>query len=142
MASNAITFQTDGFNFALEQAEPVKQWLLSAIIEEGFDPGDLAYVFVGDAALLKINQEYLKHDTYTDIITFDYTEDKVISGEIYISIERVRDNALKFSENSITELHRVMIHGILHLCGYGDKDEDSKAEMRGREDYYLSLRTF
>ena len=142
MASNSISFQSDGFDFSLDKAESVQNWLLAAIAGEGFEPGDVSYVFVGDAALLKINQEYLNHDTYTDIITFDYTEDKTLSGEIYISIERVRDNALKFSENSITELHRVMIHGILHLCGYTDKDADSKAEMTGREDYYLSLRTF
>ncbi len=142
MANNSITFQSDGFDFALDKAQSVNSWLLSAIVEEGFEPGDLSYVFMGDAALLRINQEYLNHDTYTDIITFDYSEDKTVSGEIYISIERVRDNALKYSENSLKELHRVMIHGILHLCGYTDKDADSKAEMTGKEDYYLSLRTF
>jgi|SRR5690554_463517 len=142
MADNLISFQADSIDFDLDQKDAVRQWLLQAIVTEGFDVGEIAYVFTSDKSLLEINQKYLNHDTYTDIISFDYTEGKTISGEIYISLERVRDNALKYSVNSIKELHRVMIHGILHLCGYSDKDSDLKAVMTGREDYYLSLRTF
>lgn len=142
MANNLISFQSDSIDFDLDQKDSVKKWLQDAVAAEGFDAGDLAFVFTSDDSLLEINQKYLSHDTYTDIITFDYSEDKTLSGEIYISIERVRDNALRYSVNSTLELHRVMIHGILHLCGYSDKESDTKAVMTGKEDYYLSLRTF
>lgn len=142
MADNLISFQSDSIDFDLDQKDAVKQWLHHAVVAEGFDAGDLSFVFTSDESLLEINQKYLNHDTLTDIITFDYSEDKTLSGEIYISIERVRDNALKYSVNSTLELHRVMIHGILHLCGYSDKESDAKAIMTGKEDYYLSLRSF
>lgn len=142
MAYNLISFQSDSIDFDLDQKDAVKKWIHNAIIAEGFNSDDLAFVFTSDDSLLEINQKYLNHDTYTDIITFDYSEGKTISGEIYISIERVRDNALKYSVNSTQELHRVLIHGILHLCGYSDKESDAKAAMTGKEDYYLSLRTF
>lgn len=142
MAENPISFHADGIDFDLNQKDAVRNWLLNAIDNEGFEAGELAFVFTGDESLLEINQKYLNHDTYTDIITFDYSEDKTVSGEIYISLERVRDNALTYSVDSTIELHRVMIHGVLHLCGYSDKDSDLKAIMTSKEDYYLSLRTF
>ncbi|NEN22126.1 rRNA maturation RNase YbeY [Cryomorpha ignava] len=142
MAENLISFQSDSIDFDLDKKDTIREWLRETVVAEGFDPGEIAFVFTGDESLLEINQKYLNHDTYTDIITFDYSEDETISGEIYISIERVRDNALKYAVNSTKELHRVMIHGILHLCGYSDKESDAKATMTGKEDYYLSLRTF
>lgn len=142
MADDLISFQTDGIDFDLDQKDAVRQWLLQVIVAESFEAGEIAYVFTSDDSLLKINQKYLNHDTYTDIISFDYSEDQSVSGEIYISIERVRDNALKYSVDSIKELHRVMVHGILHLCGFSDKESDSKDIMTGKEDYYLSLRSF
>lgn len=142
MGEELISFLSDSIDFELDRKDAVRNWLIKAIANEGFQNGEIAYVFTSDESLLEINQKYLNHDTYTDIITFDYSEKQIISGEVYISIERVRDNALKYSVDSVKELHRVMIHGILHLCGYSDKDPDNKAIMTGREDYYLSLRTF
>lgn len=142
MADNLISFQSDSIDFDLDQKDAVRQWLFDTIAAEGLDAGEISFVFTSDESLLEINQKYLNHDTYTDIISFDYSDGKTVSGEIYISIERVRDNALKYSVNSIKELHRVMIHGILHLCGYTDKTSDNKVKMTGKEDYYLSLRSF
>ena len=142
MADQIISFQSDGLDFELLDKESVEKWLQNTIVAEGFEVGEIAYVFTSDESLLEINQKYLNHNTYTDIITFDYSEGKIVSGEIYVSIERVRDNALTYSVNSIQELHRVMIHGILHLCGYTDKESDAKATMTSQEDFYLSLRTF
>lgn len=99
--------------------------------------GTLNYIFCNDAHLLQINREYLKHDTYTDIITFDYSEKKIISGDIFISIERVTENAEKFKQPFEIELQRVMVHGILHLIGYNDKSSQEKETMRAKEDFYL-----
>jgi rRNA maturation RNase YbeY len=104
--------------------------------------GSLNYIFCTDNYLLQINNDYLKHNTLTDIITFDYTEGKMVSGEVFISVERVRENAALFSGSFKDELHRVMIHGILHLCGHKDKTPSAKKEMTAQEDYYLSLRSF
>ena len=95
-----------------------------------------------DGRLRNSNKQFLKHDTLTDIITFDYTEGKTVSGEVYISTDRVKDNAKLFGVSFKNELHRVMIHGILHLCGHKDKTTSSKKEMTGKENYYLSLRGF
>jgi rRNA maturation RNase YbeY len=95
-------------------------------------------VFCSDRELLKINRTFLKHDFYTDIITFDLSESKTIQGEIYISVDRVRDNARKLETTFNSELHRVIFHGALHLCGYKDKDKQSRLKMRVREEYYLN----
>jgi probable rRNA maturation factor len=102
--------------------------------------GDLTYVFCSDEYLLSLNQKFLNHNTLTDIITFDYSEAKTLSGEIYISIERVAENAEKFKVAFEDELHRVMIHGVLHLAGYKDKRPAEKALMRKKEEASLSLR--
>lgn len=101
--------------------------------------GTIGYVFTNDELLLEMNKQYLKHNTYTDIITFDYSEGKKISGEIFISIDRVKENAKKFKADLETELHRVIIHGILHLCEYGDKSKTAAANMRKLENKALSL---
>ncbi|MEJ0031379.1 MAG: rRNA maturation RNase YbeY [Bacteroidota bacterium] len=100
----------------------------------------MSYVFCTDKYLLEINQQYLNHDTLTDIITFDFTEpgSRLLEGEIYISVPRVRENAKGLGEDFIKELHRVIIHGVLHLVGYGDKGKKKKEEMRKREDKYLA----
>lgn len=111
-------------------------WLNEAIVTEGFECGDVNLVFVSDEKLLEMNQQFLKHDYYTDIITFDYSEDKLISGELYISIDRVNDNALKM-DGYDNEIKRVCVHGVLHLCGYGDKSEEEIIEMRGKENFYI-----
>jgi len=115
------------------------EWLLNVVDSENKVLGDIAYVFCDDAYLLKINQEYLNHDTYTDIITFDYTDGNVIAGDIFISEERVRENAMHFKVNFEEELRRVMAHGILHLSGYGDKSDEEVMLMRTKEDEKIKL---
>jgi probable rRNA maturation factor len=117
----------------------VKKWIISACKKEGFKMGEVNYIFCNDSYLLKINQDFLNHDNFTDIITFDYSEGKVISGDIFISLERIKDNSKKFSASFSKELHRVMIHGVLHLMGYSDKTAKQKGSMRKKEDEYLSL---
>jgi len=142
MQPSNFSFHAADLDFELEKQNEVKAWLEKCIINEGLIPGEISIVFTSDESLLEMNQKYLNHDTYTDVIGFDYSEGKTISGDIYISIERVRDNALRYAVNSRDELHRVIIHGLLHFCGYDDKDPDDKAIMTDREDYCLSLRAF
>jgi len=100
--------------------------------------GDISIIFVSDSYLLEINQKYLNHDYYTDIITFDYCEMNIISGDLFISVDRVQENADTYNVGFLTELHRVMIHGVLHLCGYKDKSDDEKRLMRELENKYLN----
>lgn len=125
-------------NFELQNEERLSVWLTSVITEEGFSEGEINYIFCDDVYLHKLNVEFLKHDTLTDIISFDYTLGKLINGDIYISIDRVIDNAKDFKVDFKTELHRVMVHGILHYCGYKDKNVDDEAMMRSKENYYIS----
>jgi probable rRNA maturation factor len=122
--------------------QPIKDWIESAIINENLKIGDINYIFCDDAYLLEKNIKYLKHNTLTDIISFDYTMGKIISGDIFISVERVEENASSYQVSFKDELHRVMIHGVLHYCGYNDKTAAEKVQMRAKEDYYLSLRDF
>ena len=111
-------------------------WLNEVIASEKFDCGDVNLIFVSDEKLLEMNQQFLQHDYFTDIITFDYSEDSVISGELYISIDRVSENGLKM-DGYDNELKRVCVHGILNLCGYGDKSEDEITEIRAKENFYI-----
>ncbi|MBB4806927.1 rRNA maturation RNase YbeY [Chryseobacterium defluvii] len=113
-------------------------WLEALIISEEKKPGEINYIFCDDDYLLKVNQDYLQHDYYTDIITFDYVKGKTISGEIFVSLQRISDNASTLSKNYEEELRRVLAHGILHLCGYKDKTEEEEKEMRRKEDFYLA----
>jgi rRNA maturation RNase YbeY len=99
--------------------------------------GDISIIFVSDSYLLEMNQKYLNHDYYTDIITFDYCEMNIVSGDLFISVDRVQENADTFNVDFLTELHRVMIHGVLHLCGYKDKSDDEERLMRELENKYL-----
>ena len=118
----------------------LKSFLSRVFAEENVPFKSVSYVFCSDEFLLKLNQEYLKHDTLTDILTFTLSNSSLdVVAEIYISIERVTENAEKLKTPFITELNRVMIHGILHLCGYSDHTKEEKAQMRTKEDYYLSL---
>lgn len=124
--------------FKIEDEGEISNWILDTISEEGFKVEEVNYVFCNDTYLHKLNVEFLNHDTLTDIISFDYTVGKIIQGDIFISVERVADNARDFNVKFQHELNRVIIHGILHYCGYKDKsDEDAKA-MRAKEDYYLN----
>lgn len=114
-------------------------WLISAVEELGFDDASLGFVFVSDEYLLEINKQYLNHDYYTDIITFNYNEENSLSGEMYISVDRVADNAVEFGDGVfVNELNRVLIHGVLHLAGFDDQNETMQAEIRSKENYYLS----
>ena len=114
-------------------------WLNAIISSEDKIDGDITYIFCDDDYLLKINQEYLDHNTYTDIITFDYTNGDAIAGDIFISVDRVKENAGKFDVEFEEELRRVMSHGILHLSGYGDKKEDEAKVMRAKEEEKMKL---
>ncbi len=112
--------------------------LNSLIKKELKEAGDITVIFCSDEYLLEMNKEYLNHDYYTDIITFDYVEGNVISGDLFISVDRVKDNAVQFDSTLLKELYRVVFHGTLHLVGYKDKTEDEKVVMRSKEDFYLS----
>ena len=121
--------------------EKIKPWIEKIIITEEKRLGEINYIFCDDEYLLKINQDYLQHDYYTDIITFDNVRGKTISGEIFVSLQRIKDNASLISKNYEEEKKRVIAHGILHLCGYKDKTEEEQKTMRAKEDFYLSLKT-
>jgi rRNA maturation RNase YbeY len=132
-----IAFLTEDITFELKEKLKHKAWLKDAAKAEGFKIGELNYIFCSDAYLLDINQKYLGHDTLTDIVTFDNSEDpKMIEGDIFISIERVRENALKF-DTAESELKRVMVHGLLHLAGYKDKGKAHKELMTLKENEHL-----
>jgi len=113
-------------------------WLKDIIVSEGKKLGEINYIFCDDEYLLKVNQDYLQHDYYTDIITFDYVKGKTISGEIFVSLQRISDNASTLSKNYEEELRRVLAHGILHLCGYKDKTAKEEQLMRSKEDFYIA----
>ncbi len=137
----SVQFFYENIPFKLKQALKLKAWIKEAIQKEGFQLKSLSYVFCTDEDLLQRNIQFLNHNTLTDIITFDLSEEEgLIEGEIYISIDRVRENTTKFSKTFEDELHRVLIHGVLHLAGYRDKKADQKAAMRKREDFYLKKR--
>ena len=121
--------------------EKIKPWIEKIIITEEKRLGEINYIFCDDEYLLKINQNFLDHDYYTDIITFDQVRGKTISGEIFVSLQRIKDNASLISKNYEEEKKRVIAHGILHLCGYKDKTEEEQKTMRAKEDFYLSLKT-
>lgn len=123
--------------FLLERETIITSWISNVIIDEGFKVGELNYVFCDDEYLHKLNVEFLDHDTLTDIISFDYTLGKLVSGDMFISIERVKDNATDFSTDFNDELNRVIVHGVLHYCGYKDKTDKDAKVMRSKEDHYL-----
>ena len=112
-------------------------WLEKVITDEEFICGDVNIIFVSDEILLDMNVQFLEHDYYTDIITFDYSSENVLSGELYISSDRVVDNAIALNEDYLRELKRVCVHGVLHLCGYKDKTDVDSEEMRKKEGYYI-----
>jgi len=137
----AIHFFTEGIHFQLPRPRKTSSWIKNLIKKEKKKLFALAFIFSSDEYLLSLNIQYLQHKTLTDIITFDYSEgSKSINGEVYISIDRVRDNALKFKKPFDEELHRVIIHGVLHLIGYNVKAASEKIIMREKEEAYLSLR--
>ena len=135
-----LNFFTENVDFDLLRPIKTKKWIKNTSISEGYEIADLNYIFCDDDYLLEINKQYLDHDYFTDIITFDNSEEEnVIEGDIYISVDRVRENAATFHADFVTEMRRVLIHGLLHLMGYDDTDEKLKAAMRAKEDQYLLL---
>lgn len=135
----AITFQYQEIKFKLQEASKIKSWIRKIIISEKKKTGQLDFVFTNDEKLLETNIQFLNHTTYTDIITFDYCEGDRISGDIIISVDRVKENAGKFGVDVQEELKRVIIHGVLHLCGYKDKTKQAAILMRKKEDQALSM---
>ncbi len=125
--------------FELENEEKITEWLVKTIEQEDKSLRLLNFIFCSDHYMLDINQQYLQHDTLTDIITFPYAEPPLVEGDIFISIERVKENAKKFDVSFEQELRRVMAHGVLHLCGYLDKKPKEQALMRSKEDEALAL---
>ncbi|MUH35151.1 rRNA maturation RNase YbeY [Zobellia amurskyensis] len=129
-------YKTD---FLLENEEKFSSWLNKVILSENGELNQVDYVFCSDEEVLEMNEKYLNHDTYTDILTFDYTEGKLIGGDIFISIDRVRDNADQFNISFEEELLRVMAHGVLHLFGFKDKSEEEISIMRSKENEKIQL---
>jgi len=131
-------------NYFFENIDPKKIdsnisiWLEDLIFSENKKLGDINYIFCDDEYLLKVNQDYLDHDYYTDIITFDYVKGKTISGDIFVSLPRILDNASTLSQDFESEFRRVLAHGLLHLCGYKDKNEEEESKMRQKEDFYIT----
>jgi len=137
----AILFFSEKIRFKLSDSKKTASWIKSVIKKEGAKLQSINYIFCSDEYLKEINTKYLGHKTYTDIITFNFNPSVVdLEGEIYISIDRVRENAKTFKSDFQEELHRVIIHGVLHLIGFTDKSKSEKAFMREKEDTYLSLR--
>lgn len=132
----SFNYETD---FELHNETHYEDWISRIIESEGFDEGEINYIFCDDEYLHKINVEYLDHDTLTDIISFDYTVGNLIQGDIFVSIERVRDNATDFNVSFDEELLRVLAHGVLHYCGYKDKSDADQALMRSKEEEKMQM---
>ncbi len=135
-----ISFDSNYDGFDLENKSIFQTWLKDVITQEGKTPGDIHYIFLSDSGLLEINKQFLNHHDYTDIITFPLSEsEQIIRGEIYISLDRVKENASLNNVNFSQEIARVLVHGVLHMLGYNDHTKEEKNEMRSKEDYYLNL---
>ena len=131
-----FNYETD---FTLDNEEAIAAWLTNVIVSENKKEGEINYIFCDDEYLHKINLEYLNHDTLTDIISFDYTVGNELNGDVFVSIERVKENAEDFNVSFDEELKRVLVHGILHYCGYKDKGEADELLMRSKEDEKVAL---
>ena len=133
----AVHFHNEQVNFTLRKKLILNTWIKETSLEYGKSVSDINIIFTNDEFLLEMNQKFLKHDFYTDILTFDYSKDEIISGDIYISIDRVKENSYSYDVSFNDELKRVIIHGILHLCGYKDNSETERTVMRNLEDTAL-----
>lgn len=134
----AIIYQSEDLPFPKIKRRQVSTWIKA--VAEGYNKkvGDISYIFCSDEKILEVNRQYLEHDYFTDIITFDYSEGNCISGDMFISLDTVKSNSEQFNTDYIEELHRVIIHGILHLCGFGDKTPEEEANMRSKEEEALN----
>jgi len=135
----AILYEAVDISFPKIKRNEMKSWIKRVITHFNKKIGNIVYIFCSDKEILRINKIYLNHDYYTDIITFDYSEGDKLAGDLFISLETVKSNSVKFNTGFDEELHRVMIHGILHLCGFNDKTPEEKDNMRKREDEALEL---
>ena len=133
----AVHFFSEDCDFNLKRRLKIKQWIKETIVNEQKKLGEINYIFTSDKNILSINNEYLSHNYFTDIITFNYCENDVINSDIYISVDTVENNSQRFNVSFLDELYRVIIHGILHLIGYDDQNEEQKKIMREKENYYL-----
>ena len=134
-----IDFNFEDVNFDLPDEKSLCDWIDFAVKHEHCFTGNLSYIFCSDEYLWEMNKKYLGHDYYTDIITFDYVEDNYVSGDMFVSIDRVEDNAKMFNVSRETELLRVLIHGVLHLVGYDDLTDEQEAEIHRKEDFYIDI---
>lgn len=132
-----IRYFREDTSFDFKNRRLNNSWLKEVIISEEKVPGNINYIFCSDEYLLDINKKFLSHDYYTDVITFDYCEDDLVSGDVFISVDSVRDNAAHYGVTFERELDRVMVHGVLHLIGYDDHCDQDIAEMRAKEDHYI-----
>lgn len=135
----AILYQAEDIKMPSIKKREVSNWIKTVANGYGKSVGDIAYIFCSDEKILEVNNQYLQHDYYTDIITFDYSEDKMIAGDIFISLDTVKSNSEQFGTNYIDELHRIIIHGILHLCGINDKAPGEREYMTECENKALGL---
>jgi rRNA maturation RNase YbeY len=138
----SVSFHSEQTDFSLSNESQISDWLTKVCQDEGKTLSEVSIIFCSDDYLLDVNQKHLEHDYYTDVITFDYSEGPDVSGDIFISIDRVEENANSFGVQTNEELHRIMVHGTLHLLGYTDKTASAKEQMTAKEDFYLSLRAF
>ncbi len=134
-----IRFETQGVEMPELDQPKVKQWIRGVAADYGFGVGEITYVFTDDEGELRVNQQFLGHDYYTDVITFDYTAGKTLNGDIFISLDTVRSNAEMVGATFEDELRRIIIHGVLHLTGQGDKTPETKAQMTAKEEHALAL---
>lgn len=135
----AISFQFEDSNFEFSNPKKVENWIINTIETENCFTGNVTYIFCSDNYLLDVNRKYLNHDYFTDVITFDYVKNSKISGDIFISIDRITENAKIFNVSRENELLRVMIHGVLHLIGYDDQTDEQEEEIHKKEDFYLNI---
>jgi probable rRNA maturation factor len=136
----AISQTLVDYKFSYKNFASLKRWLYRVLDNENREAGDITIVFTSDKYLLSINRKFLKHNYYTDVITFDYSSGRIVGGDILVSVERVRENSGKYNVAFPDELDRVILHGLLHLIGYDDSNELNRAMMRSKENSYLSLR--
>jgi probable rRNA maturation factor len=137
-----VSFHSEQTDFSLSNESQITDWLSRVCQKESKVLSEISIIFCSDDYLLEVNKKHLNHDYYTDVITFDYTEENMVSGDLFISVDRVTENAKSFGVSMLDEAHRIIVHGALHLIGYTDKEAHTKEEMTAKEDFYLSLRAF
>lgn len=138
----AVSYYTDDCTYKYPQKRLTARWLRDVAAAEGYALGPVAYIFCSARRLLEMNRQYLGHDYFTDVITFDYSDrkgERIVSGDIFIDVETVADNARRYGATPLQEMRRVVVHGVLHLCGQGDKTPRTAAQMRRKEDKYLKF---